>query len=78
MFDPTIFDNMKVILEGYVYDLDFAGKIVVTGRMDRIEMSTMSRTYGIRFKEQGDGECSAEVGLIPNFRFSCGNFTAEG
>jgi hypothetical protein len=63
MFDPTIFDNMKVVLEGAVYDLDFAGEIVVTGRIDRVELSTMSRTYALRFKEQGRGECSAEVRL---------------
>jgi len=63
MFDPTIFDNMKVVLEGAVYDLDFAGKIVVTNRIDRVELSTMSRVYGIRFIEQGGGECSAEVRL---------------
>lgn len=61
MFDPTIFENLRVVLEGAVYDLDFAGKIVVTGRIDRVELSTMSRTYAVRFTEQGRDECSAEV-----------------
>jgi len=63
MFDPTIFDNIKVVLEGAVYDLDFEGQIVVTGRIDRVELSTMSRTYAVRFIEQGRDECSAEVRL---------------
>ncbi|MCC2686616.1 MAG: hypothetical protein K0R75_3515 [Paenibacillaceae bacterium] len=63
MFDPTIFDNMKVVLEGAVYDLDLSGKFVVTDRVDRIELSTMSRTYSIQFCEQGKGECHAEIAL---------------
>lgn len=69
MFDPTIFDNMKVVLEGAVYDLDFAGKIVITGRIDRVELSTMSRTYAVMFREQGitaNTDCTAEVRLAAN------------
>lgn len=49
MFDPTIFDNLKVILEGAVYDLDLAGTLSVTGRKDLVDLSSMSRTYVIRF-----------------------------
>ena len=30
MFDPTIYDNIKVVLEGAVYDLDLEGKIIIT------------------------------------------------
>ena len=49
MFDPTIFENLKVVLEGAVYDLDLSEQVLVIGRHDRIELSTMSRYYSLRF-----------------------------
>ena len=65
MFDPTIFDNLKVVIEGAVYDLDAAGFILVTNRSDRVELATMSRYYAIQFREQdGEGEATAEVQLL--------------
>ncbi|MFC0271695.1 hypothetical protein ACFFIX_09525 [Metabacillus herbersteinensis] len=50
MFDPTTFDNLKVILEGYVYDLDLDNVIVVTDRSDLVNLATMSRSFSISFK----------------------------
>ncbi|PJN90173.1 hypothetical protein [Bacillus sp. mrc49] len=47
MFDPTAFENMKVVLEGAVYDRDFVGDITVISRDDIVNLSTMSRTYKI-------------------------------
>lgn len=47
MFDPTIFDNIKVALEGAVYDLDFAGEVTVTSRSDQVELAAMAREYTI-------------------------------
>jgi hypothetical protein len=63
MFDPTIYENMKVVIEGAVYDLDLAGEILVTNRSNRIELSTMSRSYFIQFKLLGLGDVIAELGL---------------
>jgi hypothetical protein len=63
MFDPTIYENMKVVIEGAVYDLDLAGEILVTNRSNRIELSTMSRSYCIQFKLLGLGDVIAELGL---------------
>lgn len=63
MFDPTIYENMKVVIEGAVYDLDLAGEILVTNRSDRVELSTMSRSYGIQFKLLGLGDVMAELCL---------------
>jgi hypothetical protein len=63
MFDPTIYENMKVVIEGAVYDLDLAGEILVTNRSNRIELSTMSRSYSIQFKLLGLGDVIAELGL---------------
>jgi hypothetical protein len=63
LFDPTIYENMKVIIEGAVYDLDLAGEILVTNRSDQVELSTMSRSYSIQFKLLGLGDTLAEVHL---------------
>lgn len=52
MFDPTIFDNMKVVLEGAVYDLDLTGEILVVGRSDMVDLATMARIYSIQFVRQ--------------------------
>jgi hypothetical protein len=49
MFDPTAFDNMKVVIEGALYDLDISGEIVITDRNDFINMAKMSRQFDISF-----------------------------
>ncbi|MGE7759793.1 hypothetical protein [Peribacillus sp. NPDC097895] len=50
MFDPTAFENMKVVLEGAVYDRDFLGDILVISRDDIVNLSTMSRSYKIEME----------------------------
>ncbi|WHY95577.1 hypothetical protein [Peribacillus simplex] len=50
MFDPTAFENMKVVLEGAVYDRDFIGDIMVIKRDDIVNLSTMSRSYKIEME----------------------------
>jgi hypothetical protein len=49
MFDPTVFDNLKVVLEGCVYDYDLEEKIAVTGRSDIVDLATLTRTFSVRF-----------------------------
>ncbi|MGM0873901.1 MAG: hypothetical protein ACQEWV_03720 [Bacillota bacterium] len=51
MFDPTVFDNLKVIVEGYIYDLDLENEISVTNRSDNVDLATMSRKFTITFSE---------------------------
>lgn len=50
MFDPTAFDNLKVIVEGAVYDFDLHGDILVTDRKDMIIFASLSRIYHISFQ----------------------------
>ncbi|WP_438445810.1 hypothetical protein [Gorillibacterium sp. sgz5001074] len=50
MFDPTVYENLKVVLEGAVYDLDLAGSIRITEREDLVNLATMSRTYRLVFE----------------------------
>jgi len=47
MFDPTVFDNLKVVFEGAMYDLDFNGSVQITGRTDRLDLCAMSRCFGM-------------------------------
>lgn len=63
MFDPTIYENLKVVLEGNVYDLDLSGQIQVIGRTDRIELSTMSRYYALKFIIPNRPQVTAEIRL---------------
>ena len=50
MFDPTAFDNLKVIVEGAVYDFDLHGDILVTNRKDMMDLASLSRMYSISFQ----------------------------
>lgn len=63
MFDPTAFDNMKVVLEGALYDLDLSGKIVVTDRNDLVNMAKMSRSFDVRFKLNSQTKVTAKLQL---------------
>lgn len=64
MFDPTIYENVKVMLEGAVYDLDLAGAIHVAGREDLADLAMLSRTYRITFHlKEPPGRYSATLEL---------------
>lgn len=47
MFDPTVFDNWKVVVEGALYDADREGALIVVGREDLIDLAAMSRSFRI-------------------------------
>ncbi|MBY0122681.1 hypothetical protein [Bacillus sp. S/N-304-OC-R1] len=49
MFDPTAFENMKVVIEGALYDLDLSGDIFILDRNDIINSAKLSRKYEITF-----------------------------
>ncbi|WP_332692644.1 hypothetical protein [Halalkalibacter lacteus] len=64
MFDPTVFENIKVAIENYVYDLDnVSGEIDVTNRMDRLELAVMSREFRLQFSLPNQNEITAEIVL---------------
>ena len=49
MFDPTAFENMKVVLEGALYDLDLSGEIKISDRNDLVNTAKLSRSYDLSF-----------------------------
>lgn len=54
MFDPTVYENVKVVMEGSIYELDLSKKIAITNRDDLVHLSTMSRSYALRFAALAD------------------------
>src|SRR5688500_2638404 len=64
MFDPTVFDNLKVVVEGQIYDLDLAKKIRIIKRKDQVELATMSREYAIDFQLFNSERVTAQIILI--------------
>ncbi len=65
MFDPTAFDNMKVVIEGALYDLDLSGELVIADRNDIVNMAKMSRNFDVTFHlSEGMGETvSAKISI---------------
>lgn len=53
MFDPTAFENIKVVIEGDIYDRDLSGEIIVIDRNDWINAAKLSRKYEISFIKKG-------------------------
>lgn len=68
MFDPSIFDNLKVVIEGSIYDLDFNETIAITQRQDLVDLSSMSRLYAIQFQWKQNKEVIAEVRLSTSLK----------
>lgn len=75
MFDPTAFDNMKVVIEGALYDLDLAGEIVITDRNDIVNMAKMSRSFDVHFQQPSTKQAIVTAKL--EIRADLINLTAE-
>ena len=63
MFDPTAFENMKVVLEGAIYDLDLSGDITIIDRNDFINTAKLSRRYELKFKPEITSRVTASIVL---------------
>ncbi|WP_342599202.1 hypothetical protein MHB48_17755 [Psychrobacillus sp. FSL H8-0483] len=64
MYDPTIFENLKVAFENHVYDLDnIDHKINITNRVDQMDFSIMARKFAIQFTLVDQQGVTAEIVL---------------
>lgn len=61
MFDPTAFDNVKVVLEGALYDLDLAGEICVMDRNDFVNIAKLSRQLEMTLKKIRESNASCSI-----------------
>jgi hypothetical protein len=64
LYDPTIFENLKVAFENHVYDLDnLDRKITITNRVDRMDFSILARDFAIQFTLVDQPAVTAEIVL---------------
>ncbi|OMF29785.1 hypothetical protein BK133_17460 [Paenibacillus sp. FSL H8-0548] len=69
MFDPTVFENLKIAFENQLYDLDTLDrKIDIINRVDRLELAVMSREFSLQFKLAERSEVSAEIQLTASLK----------
>lgn len=62
MFDPTIFENLKVAFENHVYDLDnLDQQIEIINRVDRVDFATLAREFSIQFTLADQRDVTAEI-----------------
>ncbi|MCM3360106.1 hypothetical protein [Psychrobacillus sp. MER TA 171] len=62
MYDPTVFENVKVAFENHVYDLDnIERKINIINRTDRMDFSIIKRDFSIEFVLSDKPAVSAEI-----------------
>ncbi|VXB58179.1 conserved hypothetical protein [Bacillus sp. 349Y] len=73
MFDPTAFDNLKVVLEGAVYDFDLGGEIDIVDRKDLFDFAHYERKYQIQYRLKGTQGASVRLEL----KADAGHFLAE-
>jgi hypothetical protein len=72
MFDPTAFDNLKVVIEGEVYDFDLSGEISILDRKDLFDFAHYERTYVIEYSRP---DMTSSITL--ELRADMGHFLAE-
>ncbi|WP_342512447.1 hypothetical protein MKY34_17760 [Sporosarcina sp. FSL K6-1522] len=64
MYDPTIFENLKVAFENHVYDLDnLDRKIDIMNRQDRMDFAVLNREFAIQFALVSQPDITAEIVL---------------
>jgi len=64
LYDPTIFENLKVAFENQVYDLDnLDRKVTITNRVDRMDFAIMARDFAIQFTLVDQPDVTAEIVL---------------
>ncbi|OLS36335.1 hypothetical protein BTR22_12600 [Alkalihalophilus pseudofirmus] len=64
MYDPTIFENLKVAIENTVYDLDNIDQLIeVSGRKDLMDMAVMSRMLELSFYLKNQTQVEATIHL---------------
>ncbi|WP_461611345.1 hypothetical protein [Cytobacillus kochii] len=69
MFDPIAFDNMKVVLEGHIYDFDLTGEMKIIDRNDWMNLAKFSRRYDITFTDTTvTSTLSAKITLQANLQ----------
>ncbi|WML47769.1 hypothetical protein RCG23_20905 [Neobacillus sp. PS3-34] len=64
MFDPTAFDNLKVVLEGTLYDKDLNEELVIADRNDTVNLAKLSRSFDFLFYLAGEKQNYTQAKLL--------------
>ncbi|WP_419960018.1 hypothetical protein [Psychrobacillus sp. BM2] len=79
MYDPTIFENLKVAFENHVYDLDnIERKIDIKNRVDQMDLSIIARTFRIEFTLADQSDITAEIILDASLEDLAGEILEVG
>lgn len=63
LFDPSVFENLKVVIEGTFYDLDLDGELEVIDRHDIVDLAYMSRTFEMTTRLDNSAKYAVECTL---------------
>lgn len=63
MFDPSVFENLKVVVEGAFYDMDLEGELAIIDRHDYVDLAYMSRIFEISTRLDASKEKAMECTL---------------
>jgi hypothetical protein len=77
VFHPLVFDNIKVVLEGAVYDRDFEEIITVTGRSDIVDLATFHRLFQIEYCLAGEANSDDAVTVQMQLRTTLADIAGE-
>jgi hypothetical protein len=63
MFDPTAYENLKVVLQGALYELELTGSLKITDRKDMIDLASLERRYSLTVSHPDEDDISAVITL---------------
>jgi hypothetical protein len=63
MFDPTAYENLKVVMQGALYELDLMGSLKVINREDIVDLASLERRYSITLSNPGKDKVTVTVTL---------------
>jgi hypothetical protein len=61
MFDPTAYENLKVVLQGALYELELTGALKVLSRQDVIDLASLERKFSLALCNPAKTEVTVKV-----------------
>ncbi|MGM0845429.1 MAG: hypothetical protein ACQEUT_10655 [Bacillota bacterium] len=63
MFDPTAYENLKVVLQGALYELELLGSLKVVDREDIVDLASLKRRYSLTLCNPAKDNITVTVSL---------------
>ncbi|ARK23854.1 hypothetical protein SporoP37_03495 [Sporosarcina sp. P37] len=69
MYDPTVFENLKVAFENHMYDMDNLEQAIhITNRTDQLDLAVMARSFTVQFSKVGYPSVLVDLTLDSSLR----------